>query len=56
MPDKLFTDLNSDSVNNANIKYDSNLINNNEKIVYKNKFLFVKLQEEYLKISKIKNK
>ena len=49
MSDKLFTDLKSDFVNNANIKYD------NEEMVYKNKFLFVKLREEYLKIIKIAN-
>ena len=55
MSDNLFTDLKSDFVNNANIKYDNRLINNIEETVYKNKFLFVKLREEYLKIIKIDN-
>jgi hypothetical protein len=53
--DKLFTDLKSDFVNNANIKYDNRLINDIEETSYKNKFLFVKLREEYLKIIKIAN-
>ena len=55
MSDNLFTDLKSDFVNNANIKYDNSLLNDNEETVYKNKFLFVKLREEYLKIIKIDN-
>ena len=55
MSDNLFTDLKSDFVNNANIKYDNRLINNIEETVYKNKFLFVILREEYLKIIKIDN-
>ena len=55
MSDNLFTDLKSDFVNNANIKYDNSLLNDNEGTVYKNKFLFVKLRDEYLKIIKIAN-
>ena len=55
MSDNLFTDLKSDFVNNANIKYDNSLLNDNEETVYKNKFLFVKLRDEYLKIIKIAN-
>ena len=55
MSDNLFTDLKSDFVNNANIKYDNSLLNDNEGTGYKNKFLFVKLREEYLKIIKIAN-
>ena len=55
MSDNLFTDLKSDFVNNANTKYDNSLLNDNEGTVYKNKFLFVKLREEYLKIIKIAN-
>ena len=54
MSNNLFKDLNSDFVNNTNIKYDNGLINN-DLSVYKNKFLFVKLKEEYLKIIKIDN-
>ena len=54
MSNNLFKDLNSDFVNNTNIKYDNGLINN-DLSVYKNKFLFVKLREEYLKIIKIDN-
>ena len=50
----MFKDLNSVFVNNTNIKYDNGLINN-DLSVYKNKFLFVKLREEYLKIIKIDN-
>lgn len=55
MSDKLFTDLNSDFVNNANIKYDNGQITDGELSVYRNKFLFVKLRDEYLKIVKIVN-
>lgn len=55
MSDNLFTDLKSDFVNNANTKYDNSLLNDNDGTVYKNKFLFVKLREEYLKIVKIVN-
>lgn len=54
MSDNLFIDLNSNFVNNTNIKDDNSLINNDLSI-YNNKFLFVKLSEEYLKIIKIAN-
>lgn len=55
MSDKLFTDLNSNFVNNTNINYDKDLVDGKDLSVYRNKFLFVKLREEYLKIIKIIN-
>ena len=52
MSDMLFNNLDSNFNNEVNIKYD----NFNEDLsIYKNKFLFVKLREEYLKIIKIDN-